>query len=118
MVFNCLGEGNKIEKNKQRIKWVSEVANQDSDNLKILFGDLIDNLSIGFVEECERLIGEIFYEKITSKQLNDVIELISNANDEEIQKIKDNSLACFLGRVTCGFSICIHSISKCVLKYK
>lgn len=76
MIYNGLGNGNVIERNKQRIAYVTKLSKNIS-KVEKLIDDIFINIKINDIYGIQENLGLLFYEKIP----NDIILQMCNIHN-------------------------------------
>lgn len=88
MIYNGLGNGTVIERNKQRIEYVTRLS-KDKFLLESLLNDMFKYVELGELKQVKHKLSMLFCEDI----LNDFIIKICNSynekTDEKIRNIKN-----------------------------
>ncbi|KGJ49817.1 hypothetical protein KD33_07740 [Clostridium sp. NCR] len=87
MIYNGLGNGTVIERNKQRIEYVKRLS-KDKFLLESLFNDIFKYVELGELKQVKHKLSVLFCEDIPN---NFILRICNNYNfktDKEIREIK------------------------------
>lgn len=109
MVYNGLGNGNMIERNKARMSYVKNLS-KDIVKLDKQFDDLIHSLCCNDIQMINVSIAYLFYENVDEVWIHDVIEMFNKIDWNDVEKFKYKMMKRYIDRPEKGFIWNCHNI--------
>ena len=102
MVYNGLGEGTVVQRNKNRINYVKELS-KDTSKLQSIINELFNSLDEFDKSRLNKMANFLFFERIDEDYINDLMELHRTFDTNTINDIKESVLHNCINRSTKGF---------------
>ncbi|WP_270670254.1 hypothetical protein [Paraclostridium bifermentans] len=87
MIYNGLGNGTVIERNKQRIEYVKRLS-KDKFLLESLFNDIFKYVELGELKQVKHKLSVLFCEDIPNDFILKICNAYNEKSDKEIKDIK------------------------------
>lgn len=102
MIYNGLGNGTVIERNKQRIEYVKRLS-KDKFLLESLFNDIFKYVELGELKQVKHKLNVLFCEDIPNDFILKIYDNYSYKTHYEIENIKDNVIYRYCTNPSRGF---------------
>lgn len=87
MIYYGFGEGNLIERNKNRITYVNNLSN-NAITLEKYIDKTFKSLEDQNIKTIIKQLKSLFYEEICTQCINNMIEIYTKLNSNQIEKLK------------------------------
>ncbi|WP_270504411.1 hypothetical protein [Paraclostridium sordellii] len=102
MIYNGLGNGSIIERNKQRIEYVTKLSDNIS-KIEHLIDDIFISIEINDIYGIQENLSLLFYEKIPNDIIVQMCNVHNSLGSESRQSIKHQITNRYSNKATRGF---------------